>query len=87
MVIPRDSPHCANSSAAEISWPCVRGSPCGEAKLKRNTVSNICGLRSGFSRHLRLQERGKVGKQCAIDDLNAGSEGVDVVGEQGQIRW
>ena len=31
---------------------------------------------------LRLQERGKVGKQCAVDDLDAGAEGVDVVGEQ-----
>ena len=43
MVIPRDSPHCASSSAAEISLPCVRGSPCGEAKLNRSTVSNMSG--------------------------------------------
>jgi len=34
---------------------------------------------------LRLQERRKVGKQRAIDDLDAGTEGVDVVSEQSQI--
>src|SRR5271170_3237937 len=88
VVIPRDSPHCASSSAARISSLCVRGFPCGEAKLKRSTGSNICELRSGVSRRRRrLQERRKVGKQRAVDDLDTGAERVDVVGEQREIRW
>src|ERR1700756_102731 len=81
-VMPWDSPHCASSSAADKSPLCVRGSPCGEAKLKRSTVSNMSGLRWARS---RPQERGKVGKQRAVDDLDAGAERIDVVGEQRKI--
>ena len=47
--------------------------------MKRSTVSNMSGLR--WARR-RLQERGEVGKQRAVDDLDAGAERVDVVGEQ-----
>src|ERR1700756_2469347 len=81
-VMPWDSPHCASSSAADNSRLCVRGSPCGEAKLKRSTVSNMSSLR--WARR-RLQERGKVGKQRAVDDLDAGANRVDVIGEQRKI--
>src|SRR6201997_4334871 len=80
--MPWDSPHCASSSAADNSRLCVRGSPCGEAKLKRSTVSSMSGLR--WARR-RLQERGKVGKKRAVDDLDARAERVDVVGEQRKI--
>src|SRR6516164_3367291 len=80
--IPRDSPHCASSSAADKSLLCVLGSPCGEAKLNRSTVSNMSNLRLP---RRRLQKRGKVGKQRAVDDLDAGAKGVDVVGEQREL--
>src|ERR1700751_3106147 len=80
-VMPWDSPHCASSSAADRSPLCVRGSPCGEAKLKRSTVSNKSRLRC----RRRPQERRKVREQRAVDDLDAGAKGVDVVGEQRKI--
>src|ERR1700742_2788357 len=84
--MPWASPHCANSSAADNSLLCVRGSPCGEAKLKRSTVNNISGPNSLRVRsRRRLQECRKVGKQCAVHDLDAGSECVDVVGEQREL--
>src|ERR1700727_2221085 len=86
--IPRDSPHCANSSAARISSPWARGSPCGEAKLKRSTGSTMSSLRLRVGRRRRRpQERGKIREQSAVDDLDAGAERVDVVSEQRQIRW
>src|ERR1700741_1377010 len=81
--MPCDSPHCANSSAADNSLLCVRDSPRGEAKLKRSTVSNMSNLR--WVRH-RLQESGKVRKQRAVDYLDAGPERVNVIGEQRQVR-
>src|ERR1700744_4548923 len=64
-VMPWDSPHCANSSAAVSSLLWVRGSPCGDAKLKRSTVNTISGsygARCGDG----FDERGEVGEQCAI---------------------
>src|SRR5207244_2565401 len=74
--------------AALISSPWVRGSPCGDAKLKRSTGSTMSTLRlPAGRRRRRLQERGKVGKQCPVHDLDAGAEGVDIISEQGQIRW
>src|SRR3984957_5343444 len=86
--MPRDSLHCANSSAARISSPWVRGSPWGEAKLKRSTDSTMSSLRLSVGRRRgRLQERGKVREQRAVDDLDTGAERVDVVSEQRQIRW
>src|ERR1700726_1769784 len=86
--MPRDSPHCAKSSAARISSPWVRGSPCGEAKLKRSTGSTMSSLRLRVGRRRgRLQERGKVWEQTAVDDLDTGTERVDVVREERQIRW
>src|SRR3984957_13583609 len=87
VMIPRDSPHCANSSAARISSPWVRGTPCGEAKLKRSTGGTMSALRLRVGRRRgRLQERGKVREQLAVDDLDTGAERVDVISEQGQIR-
>src|SRR6201995_1558451 len=87
VMIPRDSPHCANSSAARISSPWVRGSPCGEAKLKRSTGNTMSTRRSRIGRRRgRLQERGKVREQLAVDDLDTGAERVDVIREQRQIR-
>src|ERR1700678_4298861 len=87
VMMPRDSTHCANSSAARISSPWVRGSPCGEAKLKRSTGSTMSSLRLRVGRRRRrFQERGKVREQRAVDDLDTGAERVDEVGEQRQIR-
>src|SRR3984885_11801222 len=80
VVMPWDSPHCANSRAADNSLLCVRGSPCGEAKLKRSTVSTTSGS-VGARRGDGLNERGKVGKQRAVDDFDAGSKTIYVVGE------
>src|SRR5882757_10746034 len=82
--MPRDSPHCAISSAARISSPCVRGFPWGEAKLKRSTVSNTSG--PAWLSGLGLHERGEVGEQRAVDDRDAGAHGVDVVREQRKLR-
>src|ERR1700727_1209634 len=88
VMIPRDSPHRANSSAARISSPWVCGSPCGEAKLKRSTGSTMSTLRLRVGRRRgRLQERGKVRENVACDDLDTGAERVDVISEQGQFRW
>src|SRR2546422_1045795 len=71
-------------SEARINSPCVRGFPWGEAKLKRSTVSNTSGP-AGLS-GLGLHEGGEVGEQRAVDDLDAGAHGVDVVGEQRELR-
>src|ERR1700743_1142707 len=68
--MPWDSPHCANSSAADKSLLCVRGSPCGEAKLKRSTVSTMSGS-GGTRRGDGFDERLEVGEQGAVDDLDA----------------
>src|ERR1700704_4866388 len=83
-VMPWDSPHCANSRAVDNSLLCVRGFPCGEAKLKRSTVSTMSGS-VGARRGDGLDKRGKVGEQRAVDDLDSGAERADVVGEHPEL--
>src|ERR1700733_14775960 len=84
-VMPWDSPHCANSRAVDSSLLCARGSPCGEAKLKRSTVNSMSGS-VGTWRGDGLNERSEVWEQRAVDDLDAGAERVDVVGEHSELR-